>query len=570
MLEQTVPAASMAENVDDRADRLPPHSELAVEQQPSSDINAGANHEEAAVVGAVHNVAQDLAASSEPCAEEQLVRDAAVVRAADPATIAAAQASGSEPREQPVEHDVDASAQASGNLGQQPTVGDAPDAAREANGDVAEGHAAVAGLHVAGDEPATPEQPIDGMAKVLAASADLIAALQADVAVAGNQPTGAVGSGSEVSCRATANDATASPISPLLPPAACAQAATVGSAVRLMLDGDSADLLIPLAEAVALGFGGRLGRFEVRLQLPAGSRAVTLSWIERPNGSRFLQAIGAQRRVRRDLGLSKGPQEVAFAPELGGESDLRVSLPDKAMPEGSAVAAAASYACIAVGTADGAAPMASDAAAAETVSGVPQLSEQKRKRADLREASGSRLLPCAGASALACPDAICETTPDDAGCSVLPAQRIFRITAPANKRVIPILKARAAGLRWDYSNCTADVPELQRKVTVGAGWRDGSFRLDRGWPDLAKAMGMREAGAFVLTVVNGSISSIGRATTAAASGSTVPGANANTSCAAGSTPSLAAALVPQRPGSTRARSDKSTPQGRQHPTIALS
>ena len=345
------------------------------------------------------------------------------------------------------------------------------------------------------------------------------------------------------------------PVSPLRPRPARVRPAAVGPAVRLQLEGDGADLHIPLAAAEALGLGSRRGKFKVRLVLPEGSRDTYVSWGECPaDGAQFLRASGAQRSLRHDLRLSEGTHELDFALQLKTASSLHVSLTAGARSVESAGATGLTGASGAAAFTDGADPTASDAAAASTATDAPRLSGQKRTRADLHVTSGDESLPHAGMRAVTGPDTGSVAAEEDADCVSSPAKQTRRITARQSRHhgvMIPVAEARAAGLRGDFGDRRVDVPELQRKVSLGMGWSRGKYRLDRGWFMLSDAMSLRDGARVMLTISDGIICRIERAAAAAASCSNMLGAGSGSTCGAGAAPQTVALPPPLPRGSAQ-------------------
>jgi len=324
---------------------------------------------------------------------------------------------------------------------------------------------------------------------------------------------------------------TLSPMTPLRPQTARLRAAAVGPPVRVLLAGDSADLLIPVAAAEALGLGGRRGSIRVRLVLPAGSRVVSLSWFERSaDGLRFLQATGAQRRLRSDLSLPDGPHEVALAPELGTAPNLHVSLASPSPPAESADALATAGMSGAPANGGSAAP-AVDTAATLAATTAPQLSGRKRPREGLPAVSDARSPPGADARLQASTASEVQAVAAGGGSIAPPAQQVFRITARQNtdgrSLHVPQQAARDAGLSGKYCDRMVNVPELRRKVTLRIGWGAKEFLVGRGWRELAADMRLPVAASAVLTVADGTICSVERAPAAAAAshGTGTPGAS---------------------------------------------
>ena len=321
-----------------------------------------------------------------------------------------------------------------------------------------------------------------------------------------------------------------SPMTPLRPRAAArVRSAAVGPPVRLLLAGDSADLLIPVAAAEALGLGGRRGSFQVRLQLPPGSRVVTFSWFERPaDGLRFLRAIGAQRRLRSDLSLPDGPHEVAVAAELGAATDLHVSLVASSLPAELSRGCATAHTSGDPADVECAAPSV-DTAATLTETGAPQLSGRKRPRDGVRTVSDARSPPSADARQRLSTASQGQEVAAGEGDIALPAQQTVRITARQNSDgrsvCVPTLEARSAGLTGTSRDRVIDVPELGRKATLSVGWGADRFRLGKGWRELAEDMRLPADASVVLTVANNAICSVERApaATAASNSSGMPG-----------------------------------------------
>ena len=318
-------------------------------------------------------------------------------------------------------------------------------------------------------------------------------------------------------------------MTPLRPQTARLRAAAVGPPVRVLLAGDSADLLIPVTAAEALGLGGRRGSFRVRLLLPAGARVVSLSWFERPaDGLRYLQATGAQRRLRSDLSLPDGPHEVALAPELGTATNLHVSLVSASPPAEPADALEAAGMTSAAADGGGAAPSV-DTAATLTVTGAPQLSGRKRPRDGLPAVSDARSPPGADARPQATTANEGQAVAAEGGSIAPPAQQTVRITARQNSdgRSLAVSKeeARAIGLRGKYRERVVDVPELRREYILRIGWGADRYRVGQGWRELAADMRLPVDASAVLTVADGTICSVERAPAAAAAshGTGTPG-----------------------------------------------
>ncbi len=309
-------------------------------------------------------------------------------------------------------------------------------------------------------------------------------------------------------------------MTPLRPQTARLRAAAVGPPVRVLLADDSADLLVPVAAAEALGLGGRRGSFRVRLVLPAGLRVVSLSWIERSaDGLRFLQATGAQRRLRSDLSLPDGPHEVALAPELGTATNLHVSLASASPPAEPADALEAAGMTSAPADGGSAAPSV-DTAATLTVTGAPQLSGRKRPRDGLPAVSDARSPPGADAGPQAATVDEGQAVAAERGSTASPAQQTARITArqssDGDSLFVSKLEARGVGLRGKYRDRVVDVPELRRKYTLRIGWGADRYRVGKGWRELAEVMRLPVDAKVVLTVTDGTICSLERAPAAAA------------------------------------------------------
>ena len=346
-------------------------------------------------------------------------------------------------------------------------------------------------------------------------------------------------------------------MTPLRPRAARARSAALGPPVRVLLACDGADLLLPVATAEALGLGSRRGSFKVRLVLPAGSRVVSLSWFERPaDGQRFLRATGAQRRLRSDLSLPDGPHEVTLAPELGTATNLHVSHTTASLPAESADAPVS--AGMSGGPADvGRAAPCIDTAAIFTMTGAPQQSGRKRHRDGLRAVSDARSPRGA--------DARLHVSTADGGLApaagaagdASPAQQTVRITARQHSSgqgvVVPREEARAAGLRGKYCELEVDVPKLRRKVTLSLGWGHDRFRIGKGWRQLADDMRLPVDASVVLTVADGTICSVERASAPPAAGNSTstPVASSGAMGTTSAVPSPPIASAPQGHESAR-------------------